>query len=308
MTISVLFENLCTYLGATNNLNFDENILNDIKLLDTLEYNESGEQLKQILESSYKDGISGFENVKIEDGKITGLFIDIINSKLTKRYEFSVDDNEISYKLLNPEDINDNADYQEIEFARTKMFGGSQKPKNCIKSTPCGNSCIKKGLRCRKSPSPEQKEIIQKLQEKGIKTNKKTNPTTASPTKADMKLAKKNFDDNAKEYNVLATGAIQKGINPEKDQSVIRALAKKNDSENKLFEINSKVFEQEYREERRQQELKGVVAIKKNQLEARMKERGMSKKDYEVFYNRLKAEGKIFTVKEINEELLQWVT
>jgi hypothetical protein len=158
----MLFQNLREHLIESKGISFAENIIswNNIKSLESIEYDGSGEQLKEILETSYRDGISGFEGVKVDNDKIVGTFIDIVNSKLTKRYKFTLDENEISYKLLNPKDIDDNGNYSEITFATKKK---DAKSKNCAKSTPCGNSCIKKGLTCRVTPSPQQKEVIKKI-------------------------------------------------------------------------------------------------------------------------------------------------
>jgi hypothetical protein len=155
--LSTLFKNLNSYYSPTS---FNEGANNCIELIQQVEFDASGDLLKQILEGNYKDGIDGFEGVKNDGKRMTGVFLDVINSKLTKRYRFEISENGISYQLENPNDIKDNADYSEIDFARTKMFGQSKQPKKCIKGTSCGNSCIKKGLKCSKPPTPEQKKAI----------------------------------------------------------------------------------------------------------------------------------------------------
>jgi ribosomal protein S17E len=178
MAIAQLFQNLHDHLPVE----FAENIVTtlDTSQLWLLDFDESGVQIKNILESTYTDGITGLENVKNDGKQITGVFLDKISPNITKKYSFTVSPNNISYQLENPNDL-EGTDFAELEFATPKMFGGSKKPKNCPNSTPCGLSCIKKGLKCSKPPNSEQGKAIAQLLDKGKKA-----PSTKATTKNDV--------------------------------------------------------------------------------------------------------------------------
>ena len=70
------------------------------------------------------------------------------------------------------------------------------------------------------------------------------------------------------------------------------------------FEIDFKEF---YNEEKRKQELQGVVAIKRNKLlDDYAKKNGISRQQLDSHFESLKTNGKVFSVKEKGEELFQW--
>jgi hypothetical protein len=191
--LSILFENLNSHFTPSFSEELSERLSSRklrFLLLSQLEFDASGDLLKQILEGNYKDGIDGFEEVKNDGKKITGIFSDIVNSKLTKRYKFEVSENGISYQLENPNDIKDDADYSEINFARTKMFGQSKQPKKCVKGTSCGNGCIKKGLKCSKPPTPQQKEAIASLLKPRKAKTKKVKPVAEPQAEAKLSAFK----------------------------------------------------------------------------------------------------------------------
>ncbi len=167
MTIVQLFQSLHEHLPPE----FAENLVTnvDTSQLWLLDFDESGVQIKNILESTYTDGITGLEDIKNDGKQITGVFLDKISPTIIKKYSFTISPNNISYQLKNPNDLG-GADFAELEFAASKMFGGSKKPKNYPNSTPCGFSCIKKGLKCSKPPNPEQEKAIAGMLDKGKKT------------------------------------------------------------------------------------------------------------------------------------------
>lgn len=179
MPIAQLFQNLHDYLPVE----FAESSITslDTSQLWLLDFDESGTQIKDILQSTYTDGVTGLEGVENDGEQINGIFLDKISPTITKRYKFTITPDNISYQLENPGDL-ENADFAELEFAASKMFGGSKKPKNCKLGTSCGNGCIKKGLKCSKAPNPEQKKAIASLLDK--KTPAKPKP---SKTKAAVK-------------------------------------------------------------------------------------------------------------------------
>ncbi|MBD2492538.1 ADP-ribosyltransferase [Aulosira sp. FACHB-615] len=169
MSITQLFTNLHNH--TTNNLDFSESdqfFLANLPHLFPLNFNESGLQIKKILESSYTDGITGLEDVENDGNQITGVFLDQISPNATKRYRFTITPDNISYQLENPDDV----EMSEAEFAAVKMFGGSKKTKKCTKGTACGNGCINKDKQCRVKPAVETKQQIEKILKKDSGQNK----------------------------------------------------------------------------------------------------------------------------------------
>jgi hypothetical protein len=73
------------------------------------------------------------------------------------------------------------------------------------------------------------------------------------------------------------------------------------------YEKFSDTFVKEYKQERSKQELRGVVVITKAGMRDRMEAQGTSSKDFETFYEKLKQDGKLFTVIEKKDELMQLV-
>lgn len=206
MLLTSLFQNLREHAIASKTLEFAEEVTPFVLLQDLrhLEFDEAGQQLKRLLEKGYTDGIDGLENVRVEDGKIKGVFLDKVTSGLTKRYEFTIDEDGVSYKLLNPNAL-ENADFSELEFARTKLAGNTKKEKNCPKGTKCRYSCISKLKECKYKTSESEKKEVSEIKQKlsGKKSastiddrpstednKKKADNTSSSATK---KLSKKNM-------------------------------------------------------------------------------------------------------------------
>lgn len=79
-------------------------------------------------------------------------------------------------------------------------------------------------------------------------------------------------------------------------------------SEEMTFEEFEKKFKSLYLEERRQQELKGVVAIHSKKLCQKFSEQNsVSQKTLSDYFEMLKTTGKILAVMERGNELIQWV-
>ena len=73
------------------------------------------------------------------------------------------------------------------------------------------------------------------------------------------------------------------------------------------FDTYVEKFKALYFEERKRQELIGVVAIRSRELCKKFKEsNSISKSQLDEYFDRLKTEGKIFAVIEKDEELIQW--
>jgi len=116
--------------------------------------------LKKLLESNYRDGITSIPKAFIDQkGSISGIFEDRINANLTKRYDFEISSNEISYKLQNPDEVS-NTDFSEVDLIE---FSTGSKQKNCTRGTKCGGSCISASKACRKSMDPGQRKLHEAL-------------------------------------------------------------------------------------------------------------------------------------------------
>ena len=76
MAIAELFLNLHNHRSIVD---FSEGELEAIALLFPLNFDETGDQIRGILEKRYTDGISGFEGVRVEGNKILGIFYDIVS-------------------------------------------------------------------------------------------------------------------------------------------------------------------------------------------------------------------------------------
>ncbi len=132
-------------------------------------------ELRDILETQYQDGITAIPQAQLNaDDSFTGTFEDKVGSKLTKRFKFAIaPDDEISYSLLNPGDVEDFA--EELDFAATK------KASNCTKGIACGGSCISAKKTCRKNPDAGTKKKIAEVKKK-VKGGGDTKPPSTPKT------------------------------------------------------------------------------------------------------------------------------
>ena len=74
------------------------------------------------------------------------------------------------------------------------------------------------------------------------------------------------------------------------------------------FETFLEKFKALYLEERKRQELRGVVAIHSHDISQKfMEQNPISQSQLDKYFDMLKSTGKIFAVIEQNEELIQWV-
>jgi hypothetical protein len=140
------------------------------------------ELIKSILEEFYTDGIDQVLSAELDrSGNIVGEFGDRVGARQVKRYAYQITDSEVTYKLLNPNEVSSFA------FESFKpLFGvGARagKKKNCAKSTPCGDSCIAVGKVCRKKPGSATKAKIAGAK-KGLGDAKKGSDKADKPTNA----------------------------------------------------------------------------------------------------------------------------
>jgi hypothetical protein len=233
MILLELFNNISDYSGTP--VNFSESLLESLFYL---EYEESGLVLKQIIEESYTDGIDGFENVENDGTTISGIFFDKVSSGLTKRYQFEVTEDQVSYKLLNPEDL-DGADFDELEFAATTETKTQPKKKNCVKGTSCGGTCINKDKKCSSENSSASKKKVKGLLEKPSKVPKqpkgsvkKVQDKVAKPPKQpkNTKVAKNDKNTIEDKQKRIEDSNKRTTVTPKKEKDVVKeAVAKDSD-------------------------------------------------------------------------------
>lgn len=74
------------------------------------------------------------------------------------------------------------------------------------------------------------------------------------------------------------------------------------------FDTFVEKFKELYFSERKQQELRGVVAIRSRDICQKFREKNtISQSNLDNYFNKLKSTGKVFAVTEKDEELIQWV-
>jgi hypothetical protein len=134
-------------------------------------------QLKAILETAYKDGISSIPEAYLhDDDSFSGIFVDQVTPKVSKRLSFEISsDGDIAYQIINPEALQN---FTESDWEEEFLDFAGAKPKQCKKGISCGNSCINKDKECHKNGTAATKAATKKA----VTTAKATN-TTATPTK-----------------------------------------------------------------------------------------------------------------------------
>ncbi|WP_016949787.1 DUF935 domain-containing protein [Anabaena sp. PCC 7108] len=101
-------------------------------------------ELKAIIETVYQDGISAIPEAYLDGDNFVGVFEDRVGEQLVKRFNFTLSESGIEYKLINPGDV---SNFSEVEFAAPFK---PKKKKNCVKGISCGSSCISPTKSCRK--------------------------------------------------------------------------------------------------------------------------------------------------------------
>lgn len=140
--------------------------------------------IKSILEENYTDGITAIREAYFEGEEIAGVFEDKVSPQLTKRLKFKITDSEITYSLLNPNQVESFSESDlDLEFAAAK------KPKNCKKGIPCGGSCLRaiqpsgKPTQCRKPPSAVAKKKVAEVKKRETKKPKSSGTSDTGSTK-----------------------------------------------------------------------------------------------------------------------------
>ena len=118
---------------------------------------ESG--LLRVINGTYGDGATGIESWDLSGDTFTGVFLDRIDARRVKRYEFEIDSEEVSFKLLNPDQVNRfSLEDAELTLLAKGKGKGKGKKKNCIRGTACGNSCISGKKTCTVGMTAAQKK------------------------------------------------------------------------------------------------------------------------------------------------------
>jgi hypothetical protein len=189
MAIAQLFLKLSNYIDI-NSASFSEsgvNLFQDIHLLHNLDFNETGLQLKQLIEGTYRSGITGLEDVQVEGENITGIFLDQVSPGLTQRFQFTITPKNISYRKILPgngdssgteysEWLNFSKPTTKIHKQSNKELGGeavtdkSGRTKYCTpgKTFACGKRCIAIGKECKDTLSQPQQQLQKEVVATGI--------------------------------------------------------------------------------------------------------------------------------------------
>ena len=148
--------------------------------------------------------------------------------------------------------------------------------KICAKGDVCGSSCISRRKRC----SPDRQAATSRI---------------------------------AKEASQKARGKLIEDLKAERDKRRAERAAKssKNTSNRNSLKMTFDKFENKFKslyfEERRRQELRGVVAIRVEELKKKFREQyRIGEKNLNSYFDRLKSESKVLVVKEMGQELMQW--
>ncbi|MEH1789637.1 MAG: hypothetical protein V7L23_29805 [Nostoc sp.] len=137
MPIAELFLSLHKHRTSAD---FSESTISELDAIASLfplNFDETGNQIKQILEKRYTDGISGFKNVKVEGSKIAGIFYDIVSPSLTKSFNFTILVDDETAKKYKPSMSEDEAnEYTKNSFTGNLSFyhGNSQSVVDSIKT------------------------------------------------------------------------------------------------------------------------------------------------------------------------------
>lgn len=193
MPIAELFLNLYNYKSAekADFTELDLSELEAIAQLFPLNFDETGAQIKAILEKRYTDGISGFESVRVEGNKILGVFYDIVSPALRKKFDFSIntESGDVDYTQIDTGNLGQS--FSEYEFAAKKG-----KSKQCApgKSSACKRTdgsvyCIKVGFKCKSVGLSEDEKvvaaaIIKKKKGEKVASKKPQEPTSPPQKKA----------------------------------------------------------------------------------------------------------------------------
>ena len=199
MSLSVLFSNLSRSYPL--DINFSE-LIESIESLyfsmDIVNFEDSGEVVKRLIETVYTDGITGLQNVVINGQNIEGIFLDQISPTITRKFKFSISPTSINYEMLNPgvQTFSESLDF----VAKTKapnlgaktVADKNGRTRSCTegKTYPCGKVCRANDKPCRQLISTQQsvavKEVVKKAKASGKSTlveKSEVQPKATSKTK-----------------------------------------------------------------------------------------------------------------------------
>jgi hypothetical protein len=140
MSIAQLFINIAAHQGLP--VDFGESL----ESLYSLDFEDSGLALRDILNKRYPDGITGLESVEVAGNSITGIFLDQISPTITKKFNFTInsDSGEVVYDQVDTGDL----DFSEVDFAvkksqtctKGKSFGCTRDD-GTVYCLPLGRKC-----------------------------------------------------------------------------------------------------------------------------------------------------------------------
>lgn len=281
MSLSVLFSNLSHSYPL--NIDFSE-LIESIESLefsmDVVNFEESGQVVKRLIESVYTDGITGLQNVVVKGQNIEGIFLDQVSPTLTRKFKFSISPTSINYEMLNPdaqnfsESLNFAAKVKAPKTGAQTVADKNGRTRSCTegKTYPCGKVCRANGKPCRQLLSTEQgaaqKEVVKKSKATGKSTlveKAEVQPkTTSKAKKAIASLA------DAIESNSLLAKAVKNsaGIPTKKSSTSVDKNKTLDDRSNSQVKGNTDMNVPTTKIERNDQAQK-IVPVKKLNLPER---------------------------------------
>lgn len=194
MTILQLFSNLAEYHSLE--YEFSEKL----ELLYSLDFEENGLVIRDILNKRYPDGITGLENVEVQGNTIMGIFLDQISPMVTKKFNFSI--NGDTGKVVFEQIDTGNLDYSEVSFAIKKSQTCKEGKSSACTREDGSIYCIPLGRKCStgKKLNAEEMKAVKGITAKGTKKNNKRDQN---------KLQKKKKPKVTKPADVLKRVAIE---------------------------------------------------------------------------------------------------
>lgn len=179
MSLGILFLKLSHHINKKSLINFSEigvDLFAGIYNLYSLDFTETGKLLKNLIEVTFGEGITGLEDIEVKGDNIIGVFLEQPSPSVTRRFEFKVTPSEVNYRLLDFKETLTTAQFVEwVEFTATnrtsvsanKIKGGDEikyksgVTKYCTpgKTYACGNRCVAEGSPCKDVMDDQQKQL-----------------------------------------------------------------------------------------------------------------------------------------------------
>lgn len=189
-----------------------------------------------------------------------------------------------------------------LDFSNTADFTAkgwhTQVKDSCKKGYPCGKACISTTKNCRNTLNGQSKTYASWLEQRTKKESKTayTGKKEAQADETDMR------DARIKELEAKVM-ELEKSL----EESRQTRLKQDSNRDNEVsFNTARDIFKTIYNQIKRQQELRGVVAVKSDEVKQKyMEQTGENKETTDRYFDLLKNKD-IYTVNEIGREIMHW--